>query len=112
MMNTKLPFDPTAAYKVPDTVEGRIMKALYGENAEAAITSSESASDALVENQRLVCKFDMRYAMMWAYWKASAVFEAEPTLEHALILCFISVCETLLKAIGYEHVRRTSEDDD
>ena len=126
MMNTKLPFDPTAAYKVPDTVVGRIMKALYGENAEASITSSESiadcvservallqsASDALVENQRLVCKFDMRYAMMWAYWKASAVFEAEPTLEHALILCFISVCETLLKAIGYEHVRRTSEDDD
>ena len=47
MMNTKLPFDPTAAYKVPDAVEGRIMKALYGENAEASITSSESIADCV-----------------------------------------------------------------
>jgi hypothetical protein len=111
-MRNKLPFDPADAYKLPNTVEGRILKALYGDSEKAAgkdvadcvserTALLQSAADTLTANQRPVCEFDMRYAMMWAYWKASEAFEMEPSLEHALILCAISVCETVLKSHGF-----------
>jgi hypothetical protein len=125
-MCNKYQFDPVEAYELPKTVKGRILKALYGDSEKAEnvaekdmtdcvserIAQLQSAADMLTANQRPVCEFDMRYAMMWAYWRASEAFEDDPSLKNALILCSVSVCETILKGHGYLPAKEDKSDGD
>lgn len=125
-MYSKYPFDPMEAYDLPNTIKDRILKALYGES-EKTVNAAEKdisdcisertallqlAADILTARQRPICEFDMRYAMMWAYWKASDSFEADPSLKNALILCSVSVCETILKAHDYMLAKEDTFDGD
>lgn len=114
-MCNKLPFDPLEVYRLPNTIEGRILTALFGNSKKAFNATGkdiedcvsertavlQSAADVLIANQRPVCEFDMHYAMMWAYWKASEAYENNPSLKNALILCSISVCEKVLETHGF-----------
>ena len=125
-MKCNLPFNPADDYSIPETVEGKILKALYGDSDKAVNTDGKDVADFVSEQSALlqaaanmltnhlrpVCEFDMRYAMMWAYWKASEAFDESQTLENALILCSISVCETILKKSGYRFVMEESEHGD